>query len=360
MANLNKIYTVSALSAALLMGSCLRDNNAVDPESTGNRMSFDVAEEFGGTRGKAIWNASDMNTMGIFGYSTGKNAFNVDDPTQTPNLFHNRYAERQSGTWVYTPPVYWPIDLTINNSFFAYAPHSSMFHSTSNVSVSTSSDSGYPTLTYTLPPDVKNTKDILYSVPVLDRNRMSVNSNNKKGTVLYSMKHATAWLAFVVCAAQYDNPNETYSVSWLAYMATRQAVTSTLNLGTGAWSTPTYGSVRYEFDLNANAQNIKPNTGARVVADNSYLMMLPFDILGTDNASVDITFTYNKTGLPGGEDPDEYYFTVPMPTVFFNDEAGKVVVFLINISKEGASVVFSESNWIEDWKTGGSGTLEIF
>lgn len=304
------------------------------------------------SRSNAVLTADAIHSMGVFGYSTGTSNFNPSVSTFTPNLIYNQEASREivanvPGEWEYTPPAYWPLDLSVKNSFFAYSPHSSHFAESANVIVSGRTASGYPTLTYTLPTDITEQEDILYAAPVLDINRES-----NGGKVLYEMKHALSWLAFVVTPTMFNDPNEEYTVNRLIFMADELPMTATLNLGTGQWSNVrSEEKVVFEFELDeTEATNIKPGEVARIVDPASRLMLFPITIDSElSGATVDLTFMFNG---------EEYYYYVPFPTTYMT--AGNVVVYLINISIDGIIVEFMEKNKIEDWLPGGGKQIDIF
>lgn len=313
------------------------------------------------TRSNTMQSVDDILSMGIFGYSTGEDDFNPANVSHTPNLLHNQLASRpQKGEWTYSPVAYWPVDLSVKNTFFAYAPHSSEFSEESNVRISEADASGYPTLRYTIPSDATEQKDILYAAPVLNKNRKSNDGTVTNGSVRYEMKHALTWLAFVVAPTMYNNPNETYTVNWFAFMADNIPVSSTLNLGTGVWSNTFYESATYEFKLTEAAENIKPGEVARIVDPSSRLMLFPFEIGGdASGTTIDLTFTYDPgVDVLATGDPEEYYYFIPFPTTRMT--AGNVVVYIINISVDGISVSFLEENKIEDWVAGQGKEVEIF
>lgn len=352
----NKLIMIFC-SAALCLSSCSRENGPDNPTEDTNVMSFTAASVE--TRGTAITTAGEITSMGVFGYSTDTDDFDNTNTAHKPNLLHNKLVKKESNNWTYTPAAYWPMDVSIKNSFFAYAPHSSEFAEESAVKISPNTQSGYPTLTYTISDTLRWQKDILYAVPVLNTNREA--SSNK---VKYHFKHALAWISFVIAPAEYSNPNETYSVNWLSFMADEMPITSTLNLGTGQWSAPTrYEQVVYEFGLTEGAESIKPGETASVIDSDSRLMLFPIEIDGEESgATIDLTFTYDQGLGPAGSEgneTEEYYYYMPFPTTRLS--AGRVVVYVINISVDGISLQFHSDNAIEDWiEAEGETVVEIF
>lgn len=335
-----KISMICVCCTAFLLSAC---HNRPIPETDIGAVRFDVSSVT--SRATAVKEPGDILSMGVFGYATGTDDFDPANASHTPNLIHNQSASRTpGGEWNYNPIVYWPLDLSVKSSFCAYSPHSSEFVPEANVIVSAANASGYPTLRYTIPSVLSDQKDIMYAKPVLN-----VNKNSNGGKVLYEMKHALAGLAFVVSPTLYHSPDETYTVTWLSFMADKLPITSTLNLGTGAWSTPTNTQqVIYEFELNAAAENIKPGEVASIVSSTDRLMLFPFEIDGKESAAtIDLTFTYDSGTHSDVGDPEEYYYYMQFPTTRMS--AGYVVIYIINISVDGVSIHFLQENRIEDW-----------
>lgn len=339
-----RLKNIRFLLCGTVLLLCACDRQSVPAGA--DEVHFNVASV---TRSNAIMNADDVLSLGVFGYSTGAVDF-VNAVSPTPNLFHNRKATRPDtpagGPWIYTPAVYWPVDLTVKNTFFAYSPHSSGFAPEASVIVSPATASGNPTLQYTIPEDITSQEDILYASPVMNQNRES-----NGGTVHYEMKHALCWLAFVVAPAVSNSVDELYTVNWLSFMATRLPTTATLNLGTGEWTPLTYEQVAYEFVLTSAAENISPNQPVRIIDPTSRLMLFPIQIDSElSGATIDLTFTYTPAGATE-PDPIEYYYYMPFPTTPM--VAGKVIVYLINISTHGISLEFMGTNQIEEWVESG-------
>jgi hypothetical protein len=277
----------------------------------------------------AVTSANDIVSLGIFGYSTGALPFDHTNSAHTANLFFNRLAEKISGNWVYTPLAYWPINPAINNTFFAYSPHSSEFPAEANIAFSNPTVSGYPTITYTVPEAVENQVDLLYSLPV-----SNINKTSNDGKVLYAMKHALSWIKFYV-APDEDSVGETYTVTSLEFTSPNLTTRATLNLGTGEWTAVAGPAAHYTFNVNGAIIE----GGEVVEATANCLMLIPQQI--TD-ATVTISFIYT-----GDTDGDERSFSIPFPNVELS--AGRISVYLLRINSEGAWIIFQTDNTIEAW-----------
>ena len=335
-------YNILVICFALFAG-CQKSNE--QPESM-QAVGFDVTgvEQ---TRAAAITSAENIVSLGIFGYSTGTASFDPTNASHTANpIFIDRKATRAPGLpvddWVYTPVAYWPIDLTINNTFFAYSPHSDDFPAEANASLSNAAASGfpgYPVLNCTIPENVGLQRDILWSGPVENINR---NTNN--GKVLYEMKHALSWIQFLVAPIEKSNSSETYTITSLSLKANGLATGGSLNLGTGAWTNVTTASANYVF----NPVNTPIPVGdvEPAVVNNDCLMLIPQNIT---HANVDISFLYFNGSIP---DPDEYSYSIPFPEMELI--AGKITVCVLRISAEGTPIIFwyTTDNDIEKWDDG--------
>ena len=321
---------------AVALVSCSRDDAAIEQP-----IGFNVA---GMEQTRAvITSVGEIETLGVFGYSTGTDNFSPSNPAHTPNLLFNRLVEQIGGDWIYTPLAYWPLNAAIRNTFFAYSPHSSLFPSDANLILSNSAVSGYPTITYTVPTNVEEQIDILYSEMDANKN-LDIDKTTNSGTVLYSMKHALSRIKFYVAPAK-KSPlgDESYTVTSLSFTSTSPdfITRATLNLGTGVWTEVNTEPENYTFNIDQTNYIEEEKVVEITIAGggNGSLMLIPQKI--TD-ALINISFTYS-----GDSDGEEYSFAVPFPNVQLN--AGKLSVFIIRISIDGVWIIFDEDNQIEAW-----------
>ncbi len=324
------------------------------------------------TRGKALLSVEDITSMGVFAYSTGTSA--IPEPVAGPdgspvypgwsypaNLLENQRVTKDvtltPNQWSYDPTAFWPLDPAVNNTFFAYSPHSSEFAAESYAVASVPAGGGAPTLRYTLPENIADQKDILYAKPVYNVNLDS--GEVDRGMVEYQMEHAMTWLAFVMAPTSALGPGddpasrETYSTNRLIFMADNLPLTSTLDLETGLWGEPTsHGNVQWDIPINLdNTRNIAPRQTARLTDESNRMILFPVDI-ARGMANIELTFYYNKNGDSYDRSTGRYDFSLPIPETRM--QPGKVVVYLINISIEGAWIEFMETNKIDPWLDGGT------
>ena len=326
-------------AVALSLG-CNKDGGR--PEGAGVAIAFDIVDVQ--QTKAAVASADEILSLGILGYSTGAEGFNVasPNPLYTPNLFFNRHATRLAtpagGLWSYNPPAYWPIDEGINNTFFAYSPHSSMFPVEAAVEVV--SLWGNSLVTYTVPQAVEDQVDLLYSQMEAGKN-LDINKSTKNGKVLYQMKHALSWIKFyVVPVSVYPSSgNEKYAITSLTLNSLSLITRATLNIGTGIWTAPAVGQGAYYFTVDETPIGI--GKVADVAAAGNALMLIPQQMQG---AVANISFSY----FDGQDwDPDAYFFAIPLPDAAL--VAGLIRVFVLRINTDGVTILFHTDNTIEKW-----------
>ncbi len=345
---LKKYSTVLLLCFwAAFVGGCAKERTEYGP----CEMRFGVSS-VERTRGNAILSVDEITSIGVFGYTTGM--AEITGPgswTYPADLLDNQKVSRSGMDWIYNPVAYWPAE-GINNTFFAYSPHSSEFAVDSYVQALVPDGGGAPTLRYSIPANVVDHKDILVAKGVYNVDLASPGVNN--GMVRYEMGHAMTWLALVLNPTDIaETANETYTVDWLAFKADNLPVASYLNLETGTWASPiTHGDVSWELMLDTDlSRNITPDRATRLTDDNNRIMLLPFD-LQADMVNIDLTYYYNPNGdsydeANGNYIGNEYSYSLPIPETSMRP--GIVVVYLINISPEGAYVEFRQENWDDNW-----------
>ncbi len=293
-------------------------------------------------RGNEIRNGSEVVSLGVFGFSTGQEAFDPLSSTQTPNLMYNCKATRSvGGAWSYSPNVYWPIDLSINNSFFAYSPHIDDMPVEANAQVTPRNASSYPAIYYSVPSLVKDQVDLLCATPVLNCNR-----DTNDGKVLYRMKHALAWINILVAPVKISNDNEAYTVRSLYFTAKNFANRGYFNLGSGVYTNISTTHAEYHFTPHLQAMAVG---SVGYPSDDKYIMVIPQGLSRESNEpAIDISFTFFNGTI---DDPDEYYYSIPFPETPLS--AGRISTYILRISTGGASITFASDNTIEDWLNGG-------
>lgn len=311
----------------------------------------------------SIEKADSIVSLGVFGYSTGTIPFDYTNPLHLPNLIYNQEAwrapvaagETNNNPWQYNPVAYWPIDASIQNTFFAYSPHSSKFPPEADFTFSAQTDTGYPKITYTVPNRVTKQVDVLYATPVLGKNK-----NDNGGMVNYQMKHALTWLVFVVAPEQRVDMGETvdtFQIKSLRFIVDELVTRAELNLGTGVWKPLETSPADYEFDVDTE-RRIPANTMAIITPPSSRLMMIPQNFTQVANPSaIDVVFTVSGDGNESDDD-EEYFYSVPFPDTKLG--AGGVTIYLLRLSADGVKVEFYNSNYIDPWLAGEEQVLEVY
>lgn len=163
----------------MLVSSCSED---MQPEIVSeNKVTFGITTP-------DVWGNIETSRAAIVdnGLLTeeGFGVFAVYDEAQSsPDFMNNTKvsSDNEGKTWTYSPLKYWPNNEGDDVDFYAYAPYDASF-SVSNMSK----------LTYVVPQDVAQQKDLLWSC---------TNTKNKKkedGTVHFEFRHALSRIGFTV------------------------------------------------------------------------------------------------------------------------------------------------------------------
>ena len=342
---MNKRIVYSALFFVVwIFASCNKETPSPGHEEP-RVLSF-AAEQIQ-NRGASTSSADEILSLGIFGYSTGTEAFNANDPSTLPNLFWNQLVTRDDKTvpWTYDPVAYWPIDPAIQNTFFAYSPYYTEFPEESFI-FSSEDNSGYPFLYYRVPTILSEQVDLLYSV--FNSNVTNINYDTNAGKVKYTMSHALGWIRFLIAPMPEDDedPNASYSIHEFNMSGGNIVTAGQFNLGTAAWTPLDMSDVIYEFD-DLHETPLKAQVGNVTEVSEDCLMLLPQNIVQSQNlTTINLKFTYDD-GTNGEQSDTEYYVTAPFPDVRIS--AGNVILYIVRVSKSGILVEFTDENTIENW-----------
>lgn len=376
--NRRMIYLGVLLCKAGVLFSCSsKPLPEAAPETEPKAVGFAVEE----TKSRAIITsgADEILSLGIFGYSTGTADFDPEDETVQPNLLADCRAARTReevgetvvlSDWEYTPPAYWPLDPAVKNTFFAYSPHVSDIESGVVEEVADGDTEGCPYLIYTVEEDasVSDQVDLLYAEchTVDDAgNSVSWNTNvsninyaTNNGKVKFTMKHAMAWVRFLILPMEeLDEEGEReedglYAITEFYFSAGDFITSARLDLCTGRWTPEASGPVTYTFDHldveESTWQNMWVKDGPVYLGTTeNCLMLIPQDVVLTDNeTAVFVSYWYDGDGV-APYDYTEYYRTMPFPDVKLR--AGSVMTYIVKISVTGASLEFHSENTIEAW-----------
>ncbi len=341
MNKLHNTYCIGLLSLILLLAASCSDHTDI-PVNSGTAIGLDVDEA---TTKAHTQSVADIVSLGVFGYSTGTNVFSATNTTHVPNLLYNCNASKSNSTWSYSPNAYWPMDLTVKNTFFAYSPHSSKFPAEANVQISGPSASSYPTLNYTVPDQVARQVDILYSDTKTDTlTTANIHRNTNDGKVKFHMKHATAWIVFLIAPIKIANDNEAYTIKSFRFVAKTMTSRALLNLSKGTWVGLEASAVDYRFTPNPDPITVGGIKWA--TKDGERLMVIPETLSREVNEPyIHLSYTFNNGTT---EDPDEYSYSLPFPETPLG--AGRIVTYVLNISVDGIKIRLKDINTIEAWE----------
>lgn len=231
--------------------------NAVNTRAMGTR-----AEAY---TGGEIKDASALATVGfgVFAYYTKTEKYSTTT-SPTPNFMYNTKVTGTTADgkiiWNYSPLRYWPNKTSGKDqyvSFFAYAPHVSSETSGYGITgMSTNSDAGDPTVTYTAKDNGSGKYvDLLWADQTSSNTQDKTKSDYNSTTVTFNFKHALAKIASSINIkldpeSGFDNVKDEKGNVTGADANTRVTVNSltitsdngtvaesgTLDLATGKWS----------------------------------------------------------------------------------------------------------------------------
>ena len=190
--------------------------------------------------------------------------------TQTPNYINNAKATASGGTYGFNPPYFWP-DETYNMAFFAYAPYDedgTIF----------SEKQGAPTLTYSVPTDIKKQKDLLACWKKIEED-IEEDKDNKRETIVLNFSHLCTAVKFKV-GKGLENAITSISIK-------NVYGSGTYSVANEKW-TPT-GEANGTYTLNVNPENTPQET--ELTTGENIFMMIP-QILPED-AEIEVTFKEN-------------------------------------------------------------------
>lgn len=267
---MNKFLTLGLIAGAgALMAGCAKD--AANSDFGQN------AIEFGTYLGrnaqtKGALTTDNLANMGVYASYTNKDNFSS---SSVPNFMYNQEVTKSESAWTYSPVKYWPTTVGDKISFFAYAPYADGTIVKTN---SENSASGAPTLTVTLPSDLKNNNmvDFVAGVQMNKTHDNTVPANNE---VKFALKHELSRVGIYakVNEAVYGNDaaNKTF------------VVIKSVKLDKAPASGQFYGSAKYTFSTD-NDERGKWSDFSGAASD--------FDLDGVLNNTETITAEGAKSG----------------------------------------------------------------
>lgn len=253
------------------------------------------------TKGGAITNAEGVAHAGGFNVWAYRNS----EATYYMNGILVTSAD--GNTWEYDEPLNWPGG---NVSFYAYAPAGS-----AEEVVTTS---GIPQLTYIVPTDPTQQKDLLIATPLTESN----------GTVALQFNHALSKISFSALMASEDDSRETFVKKiQLSHIYNK----GTIAMDEEEWAVDEEDTA-YTVEIGKGLENIKLGATTQNISDkDNLLFLMPQEINRTTGEQVQMSVTLL---INGGETT----YTAP---VFSPDkwEPGKSYNYQISVDHGSIKVI---------------------
>lgn len=327
------IFWGTFLLTACMVCSCSQEE-VVSEVTTNQAISFDTyvgrnAQTRASVATKITLQGSDEG-FGVFGYYTENAAWSA---SATPNFMYNQQVKYSNKEWGYAPIKYWPDG---NISFYAYAPYSE-----SGYTLSANTATGAPTLTYTMPDDVKGQVDLLISDAQL-------NQTITDPVVDFTFYHALSRIGFAIKAEE-DALDDATSVKITSItLSGKFAKSNTVTLGIptpatpATWGTATLSDTKIDYELTgemlASASISPTTTPTSLNSDKGYLMLLP-QAYNTTGNELSLTMKYNlettDTKLASGKFSASYTCTAENIEVNFEPGKAYTFVFVLKAASDG-------------------------
>lgn len=200
------------------------------------------------TRATPIVTGNMYNSFGVSAYVYAGSW----DGSQAPNYMYNIPFAKSGAAWVPNSAYYWP-GSGYNIRFFAYAPHNA-----ANVTLSSPTSTGMPSITYTVPPSAENQNDLL----VASSGEQSGNHNSDFPLTFY---HALTAIRFVTGADVRGGTVKSVSLRDISNKGVFSFATNTWTIEAGSKAT---------FTQNLN-KSVTGTTGEDITTAAQTFMMLP-------------------------------------------------------------------------------------
>ena len=187
--------------------------------------------------------------------------------TQTPNYIDNAKATASGGTYGFNPPYFWP-DETYNMAFFAYAP----YDEDGNIF---SEKQGAPTLTYSVPTDIKKQKDLLACWKKIEED-IEEDKDNKRETIVLNFSH--------LCTAVKFKVGEGLEDAITSISIKNVYGSGTYSVAAGKWTTT--GEANGTYTLTIDSEDT--SEGTELTQGENIFMMIPQTL--PEDAAIEVTF----------------------------------------------------------------------
>lgn len=345
--------------ATLAMTGCTNDGVVAEGAKTqptaiefGTYLGRDVQ-----TRGTVMDNDA-LKNMGVYASYTGQDDFS---DASTPNFMYNQKVTKNAGNWEYSPLKYWPTTNNDQVSFFAYAPYTTE----SNNVIATKSDNKAakaPTLTVTLPTDLKNMVDFVAGV------QMNQKHTDANPAVKFNLKHELTRVGIMAKVNKGVYGNDAKNKTKIVITGIKlNAVTEGQFYKSGVYTFPTNADQKGTWvgtpatdalDLSSlqtkanytvkDANNkegynkdgiiLEGTTAQSLFTDNQYLFLIPANgTTGLTDGKATATITYDivteDAALDGGCSVTHAVKTVNIPAETLKQGTAYTLTFTINVDE---------------------------
>lgn len=173
------LYLGLIACAALTMTGCSNDEISYDSsKQEAQAIQFDtyLGKNVQGRGTVSTSTTIQSDNIGITAFYTGQAEWSTYKTDKVPNFMFDQKVTYSDPDWTYDPVKYWPTTQGDKISFFAYAPYSD----NGNVTTSTKSATGTPTVTVSYPANLTDMVDFVAA---------SVIDQIKTATVSFDLKH---------------------------------------------------------------------------------------------------------------------------------------------------------------------------
>lgn len=202
MKSMKKSLLHVTFAALLLVGCAQNEITDISPDAAppvGFKVFTDAQTRGLITNGGASSvNATGIQTtgFGVFAYYTGQSTWASAAANTAPNFMYNQKVAYSASEWGYTPVKYWPNTEGDKISFFAYAPHSTTTKSGIDITPTTTSTKGAPTMRFTLQTAPADMVDLVATNATQTGDDKTIDVEKKTSKVSFKLKHVLTRASF--------------------------------------------------------------------------------------------------------------------------------------------------------------------
>lgn len=203
MKSMKKSLLHAVFSALLLAGCAQNEITDISPDAAppvGFKVFTDAQTRGlitnGGASSANVSTGIQTTGFGVLAYYTGQSAWALAGANTTPNFMYNQEVKYKSGEWAYTPVKYWPNTEGDKISFFAYAPYSTTTKSGIDITPTTTSTKGAPTMRFTLQVAPADMVDLVATNATQTGDDKTIDVEKKTSKVNFKLQHVLTRASF--------------------------------------------------------------------------------------------------------------------------------------------------------------------